>query len=104
MTLDEVDLVVFHQANMRIISAAVEELSIDPHKVFNNLQRYGNTSSASIPLALDEAIQEGRIQRGQHVLFSGFGGVGVGNGVDEVVVEFLAPSRLRNAKLHIRRS
>ena len=73
MTLDDVDLVVFHQANMRIINAAVEELGIDPRKVFNNLERYGNTSSASIPLALDEAFQQGRIQRGQHVLFSGFG-------------------------------
>jgi 3-oxoacyl-[acyl-carrier-protein] synthase-3 len=73
MTLDDVDLVIFHQANMRIISSVVEDLSIDQSKVFNNLDRYGNTSSASIPLALDEAYREGRIRRGDHILFSGFG-------------------------------
>ena len=74
MTLSEVDLVIFHQANMRIINAAIADLGIDPHKVFSNLQRYGNTSAASIPLALDEAHQAGRIRRGDHILFSGFGG------------------------------
>jgi 3-oxoacyl-[acyl-carrier-protein] synthase-3 len=73
MTLDDVDLIIFHQANMRIISAAQEDLGIDPQKVFNNLERYGNTSSASIPLALDEAFREGRIHAGSHILFSGFG-------------------------------
>ena len=57
MGLDDIDLVVFHQANMRIINAAVEELGMPPGKVFNNLDRYGNTSSASIPLALDEAYR-----------------------------------------------
>jgi 3-oxoacyl-[acyl-carrier-protein] synthase-3 len=73
MTLDDVDLVIFHQANMRIINSAVKDLGIEPDKVFNNLERYGNTSAASIPLALDEAYQEGRIRRGSHILFSGFG-------------------------------
>ena len=73
MTLDDVDLVIFHQANMRIINSAVKDLGIDPKKVFNNVARYGNTSAGSIPLALDEAFREGRIQRGSHILFSGFG-------------------------------
>jgi 3-oxoacyl-[acyl-carrier-protein] synthase-3 len=73
LNLDDIDLVVFHQANMRIINAAVEELGMPPAKVFNNLDRYGNTSSASIPLALDEAYRMGRIRPGDHVLFSGFG-------------------------------
>jgi 3-oxoacyl-[acyl-carrier-protein] synthase-3 len=73
MTLDDVDLVIFHQANMRIISSTVQDLGIDAGKVFNNLERYGNTSAASIPLALDEAFQEGRIRPGCHILFSGFG-------------------------------
>jgi 3-oxoacyl-[acyl-carrier-protein] synthase-3 len=73
MTLDDVHLVIFHQANMRIIQSAVQELGIDPNKVFNNLERYGNTSAASIPLALDEAFQEGRIRQGSRILFSGFG-------------------------------
>jgi 3-oxoacyl-[acyl-carrier-protein] synthase-3 len=73
MELDDIDLFVFHQANMRIIRAAVDELGMAPERVFNNVERYGNTSSASIPLALDEAYREGRIGRGGHVLFSGFG-------------------------------
>ena len=73
MTLDDVDLVIFHQANMRIIDSAVKNLGIDPAKVFNNLDRYGNTSAASIPLALDEAHREGRIRRGDRILLSGFG-------------------------------
>ncbi|OHB70816.1 MAG: 3-oxoacyl-ACP synthase [Planctomycetes bacterium RBG_13_63_9] len=73
MTLDDVDLVIFHQANMRILESARKDLGIDPKKVFNNLERYGNTSAASIPLALDEAFREGRIHDGSHILFSGFG-------------------------------
>jgi 3-oxoacyl-[acyl-carrier-protein] synthase III len=74
LTLDDVDLVIFHQANMRIINSAVEDLNIDRKKIFTNLERYGNTSSASIPLALDEANQKGLIKSGDLVLFSGFGG------------------------------
>lgn len=74
LTLDDVDLVIFHQANMRIINSAVKELGIDPGKVFNNLERFGNTSAASIPLALDEAYQAGRIKPDDLILFSGFGG------------------------------
>lgn len=74
LTLAQVDLFIFHQANLRIINSAVNDMGIDPNRVFNNLQRYGNTSSASIPLALDEAHRQGRIRRGDLVLFSGFGG------------------------------
>ncbi len=74
LKMDDIDLVIFHQANMRIINSAVKELGIDPGKVFNNLDRYGNTSAASIPLALDEAYQQGRIRPGDVILFSGFGG------------------------------
>ncbi len=73
MSMGDIDLAIFHQANMRIISSAVKDLAIDPAKVFNNLERYGNTSSGSIPLALDEAYRQGRIKRGDHILFSGFG-------------------------------
>ncbi len=73
MTMDHVDLVIFHQANIRIINSAVEDMGIDSRKIVNNLDRYGNTSSASIPLALDEAFRAGRIHRGDHILFSGFG-------------------------------
>jgi 3-oxoacyl-[acyl-carrier-protein] synthase-3 len=74
VTLDDVDLVVLHQANLRIIDAAVQNLGIDPRKVYNNLDRYGNTAAASIPLALDEAQCQGRIRPGSLVLVSGFGG------------------------------
>ncbi len=74
LKMDDIDLVIFHQANMRIINSAVKEMGIDPGKVFNNLDRYGNTSAASIPLALDEAYQQGRIRPGDVILFSGFGG------------------------------
>lgn len=70
---DDIDLAIFHQANLRIISSAAKELGLEPEKVFNNLDRYGNTSSASIPLALDEACAQERVHRGDKILFSGFG-------------------------------
>jgi 3-oxoacyl-[acyl-carrier-protein] synthase-3 len=73
MSIEEVDLVIFHQANMRIINSAVKDLGIDSRKVFNNVDRFGNTSAGSIPLALDEAYRQGRIRRGDCILFSGFG-------------------------------
>jgi len=73
MTADEIDLLVLHQANVRIIDAAVEAVGIDRNKVHINLDRYGNTSAGSIPLVLDEAHREGRISRGDHILTCGFG-------------------------------
>jgi 3-oxoacyl-[acyl-carrier-protein] synthase III len=73
LTVDDLDLVIFHQANIRIINSAIADLGIDPSKVLCNLDRYGNTSSASIPLALDEAQDRGLIHRGNLVLLSGFG-------------------------------
>ena len=69
----ELDLVVLHQANQRIIDSAVSNLNMSRDKVFVNLDRYGNTSGASIPLALDEAAQAGKIQRDDLVLLCGFG-------------------------------
>ncbi|MCL4191618.1 MAG: ketoacyl-ACP synthase III [Thermoguttaceae bacterium] len=73
MSIEDIDLVVFHQANLRIINAAAEELKIDQRQMFNNVDRYGNTSAGSIPLVLDEAQRAGRINRGDHILLSGFG-------------------------------
>ena len=70
---DEVDLVVLHQANVRIIDAAMSKLGIDSDKVFVNLDRYGNTSGGSVPLALAEAQAQGRIKRGDNIVVSGFG-------------------------------
>jgi 3-oxoacyl-[acyl-carrier-protein] synthase-3 len=74
MTVGDVDLFVLHQANIRILDAAAQELGIDPTKLIVNLDRYGNTSCGSIPLALDECVQEGRIRPGSHIVLSGFGG------------------------------
>jgi len=73
VTTDDVSLFVLHQANIRIIDHAMKVLDIPPLKVYNNLDRVGNTSAASIPLALDEACREGRIRRGDLVVMCGFG-------------------------------
>lgn len=73
LTPADLDLVVLHQANKRIIDVAVQDLGIAPEKVVLNLDRYGNTSAGSIPLALEEAYLQGRIRRGDHVLLCGFG-------------------------------
>lgn len=70
---ENIDLYVPHQANIRIINAAVDVLHIPRSRVYNNLDRYGNTSAGSVPLALDEAISEGRVKRGDRLIFSGFG-------------------------------
>ncbi|MBN2292433.1 MAG: ketoacyl-ACP synthase III [Pirellulales bacterium] len=71
--IDNVDMFIFHQANMRIINATVKTMGINPDKVANNLERYGNTSSGSIPLVLDEFYRQGHIKRGDLLLLSGFG-------------------------------
>lgn len=73
LTVADVDLFVPHQANLRIIEKAVKKLGIDEGKVYTNLQRYGNTSCASIPLCLSEARAEGRVKDGDLVLLMGFG-------------------------------
>jgi 3-oxoacyl-[acyl-carrier-protein] synthase-3 len=73
MTVHDVSLYVLHQANIRIINSAIDQLGIPDDKVFNNLQKYGNTSGGSIPIALDEAFEAGRIHRGDTLLLSGFG-------------------------------
>jgi 3-oxoacyl-[acyl-carrier-protein] synthase-3 len=70
---NDVDLYIPHQANIRIINAAIDVLHIPRSRVFNNLDRYGNTSAGSVPLALDEAVAEGRVQPGNLVVLSGFG-------------------------------
>ena len=70
---DEVDLYIPHQANIRIINAAIDVLHIPRSRVFNNLDRYGNTSAGSVPLALDEAVSEGRVKPGSLIVLSGFG-------------------------------
>jgi 3-oxoacyl-[acyl-carrier-protein] synthase-3 len=69
----DVDLYIPHQANIRIINAALDVLGIPRGMVFTNLERYGNTSSGSVPLALDEAISDDRVRRGDRIILSGFG-------------------------------
>ncbi|GBF12216.1 beta-ketoacyl-ACP synthase III [Tepidibacillus sp. HK-1] len=70
---EDIDFLVPHQANLRIIDYAVQRLELDRDKVVVNLDRYGNMSSASIPVALDEALQEKRIKHGDYVLLVAFG-------------------------------
>ncbi len=73
LSWDDVDLIIPHQANSRIIELAVRRLGISPDKVMVNVERYGNTSAASVPLALCDAIDEGRLQSGDHAVLVGFG-------------------------------
>ncbi|MBC6934535.1 MAG: ketoacyl-ACP synthase III [Chloroflexi bacterium] len=74
LTINDVSLIVPHQANQRIIQAAARALKVDTDLFMSNLDRYGNTSAASIPIALCEAIEQGRVSEGQNVVFVGFGG------------------------------
>lgn len=73
ITVDQLDLFIPHQANQRITDAVRERLGLKPDKVFSNIDRIGNTSSASIPLCLDECARSGRLKKGDLVLMSAFG-------------------------------
>lgn len=73
LTVQDIDLYIPHQANIRIIDSAMKRLGLPPEKLFVNLDKYGNTSAASIPLALDEAYRAGRVKPGQVVAVCGFG-------------------------------
>jgi 3-oxoacyl-[acyl-carrier-protein] synthase-3 len=72
--LDEIDLFVPHQANLRIISAVADRLGMSQDKVFTNIDRFGNTSAASVPIALDEALEQGRIHANSMVMLNACGG------------------------------
>ncbi|MEI8121899.1 MAG: beta-ketoacyl-ACP synthase III [bacterium] len=72
--MDDVACVVPHQANMRIVEAIRDRLGVGPEKFFINLDKYGNMSAASIPVALDEALREGRIKKGDNIVLVAFGG------------------------------
>ncbi len=74
LTLDDVACIIPHQANARIIAFAAKMLGLPTDKFYQNIARYGNTSSASIPIAFHEAVECGRIKRGDIVLMCGFGG------------------------------
>ena len=71
---DDIDIIIPHQANQRIVDSASKRIGISNDKVFVNLHKYGNTSGASIPMALCEARDEGRLKKGDKAVLVGFGG------------------------------
>jgi 3-oxoacyl-[acyl-carrier-protein] synthase III len=73
ITLDQVSLVIPHQANIRIVDAIRERLEVPTEKVFVNLDKVGNTSAASVGIALDDAVRSGRVKDGQYIAFVAFG-------------------------------
>jgi 3-oxoacyl-[acyl-carrier-protein] synthase-3 len=73
-TTADLDLFIPHQANIRIIEGVRERLGLDPAKCYVNIDRFGNTSSASIPIALDECVRAGRLEPGDQLAFAAFGG------------------------------
>ena len=74
MTPEDIDMVVPHAANIRIIDSAVNRFGLPRDKFFTNLEKYGNTSAASIPLGLDEAVELGLVKKDDTVVVVGFGG------------------------------
>jgi 3-oxoacyl-[acyl-carrier-protein] synthase III len=73
VTVDDVDLFVFHQANIRINDMIAKQLKIPPEKIFNTIQKFGNTTAATIPLGLDEALKVGKLKKGMLVASAAFG-------------------------------
>jgi 3-oxoacyl-[acyl-carrier-protein] synthase-3 len=73
-TMDDISLIIPHQANRRIIEAAARAMALPEEKYYINVDRYGNTSAASIPIALCEAVTEGRVHPNDKLVFVGFGG------------------------------
>jgi 3-oxoacyl-[acyl-carrier-protein] synthase-3 len=74
MQKDEIDWLIPHQANLRIIQATAKRLELPMEKVILTVQDHGNTSAASVPMALDVGVRDGRIRRGQLILMEAFGG------------------------------
>jgi 3-oxoacyl-[acyl-carrier-protein] synthase-3 len=72
--IDDIDCFIVHQANLRILKSAAERLGVPLERFFVNIQNYGNTSAASIPLALDEALRAGELHPGDKIIIAGFGG------------------------------
>ncbi|HIJ79629.1 MAG: ketoacyl-ACP synthase III [Desulfobulbaceae bacterium] len=74
LTINDIQLIIPHQANIRILNSLVDRLGVPAEKVYINVQKYGNTSAATVPIALDEANREGRLQQGDLLLICTFGG------------------------------
>jgi 3-oxoacyl-[acyl-carrier-protein] synthase-3 len=81
----DLDLFIAHQANLRIINATAEKLGLDESKVVKNIHKYGNTTAATIPLAIGDALDDGRLKKGSTVLFAA---VGAGFTVGSVLVRW----------------
>jgi 3-oxoacyl-[acyl-carrier-protein] synthase-3 len=81
MSSDDIDLFIPHQANQRITEAVADRLKVDKSRVYSNIAVHGNTSSASIPIALDECVEQGKVKEGDIVLMSSFGGGATWGGV-----------------------
>jgi 3-oxoacyl-[acyl-carrier-protein] synthase III len=73
LTLDDIDLLIAHQANLRINEMVAQQLGIGADRVYNNIERFGNTTAATIPIAIDECVQNGRLKRGDVLVLTGFG-------------------------------
>ena len=73
LSSEDIGLIIPHQANIRIIQGMANNLRISMEKVYTNVNKYGNTSSASVPIALDEAHREGLLRKGDHLLLVAFG-------------------------------
>jgi len=74
LTADDLDLFIPHQANQRITDAVASKLNVEDERVYSNIAMHGNTSSASIPIALDECVESGKVEPGDLVLLASFGG------------------------------
>lgn len=73
-TIDDVDLIIPHQANLRILQGMAKKLAVPMEKVYMTIEKYGNISSATVPIALDEAVRDGSIKKDSLVLLTAFGG------------------------------
>jgi 3-oxoacyl-[acyl-carrier-protein] synthase-3 len=73
LSADKIKLIIPHQVNLRIIASAMDKLNLPAEKAFVNIDKYGNTSAASIPIALDEAVRAGKLAKGDVVIFVAFG-------------------------------
>ena len=98
LTAADIDLFVSHQANRRIIQSATEKLGVDPGKVVINIERFGNTTAATIPLALNDAILSGRLKKGDLVLLASVG-AGFTVGAVLVAMGFLSADRTEDTKV-----
>ena len=73
LSINDIKLIIPHQANYRISQAVAKQMGVDINMVYSNIQKYGNTTAASIPIALTEALEDGLIKKGEHIILAAFG-------------------------------